>query len=339
MPAARGATCEHRGMNASALADALRCPECAAPLQASDLALSCGEHRFPIVGGIPRLLPSDLMRVLQGAEAGHLRARTYRSFAFEWTSFKQQLDSYERNFRWYLEPLGATGLAGCRVLDAGCGMGRHTYHFLKAGAHVVAVDASPAVEVAAANAPSGQSLFVQADLLRLPLAPASFDLVCCLGVLHHIDDTLGGLRALVAAVRPGGRVLVFLYHDAGRSCLRRALLAAVSTFRHVTTRLPLGVLHALTLALAVVLWVTWVGPLKLLARTPWGRRLRGLPLGQYVEYPFRVLWNDQFDRFSAPLEKRYSRAAVEQLMASAGLADVTVLPGYGWRAAGTRPLS
>jgi hypothetical protein len=99
------------------------------------------------------------------------------------------------------------------------------------------------------------------------------------------------------------------------------------------------VLRALTLALAVVLWAAWVGPLKLLVRMPWGGRLRGLPLGQYVEYPFRVLWNDQFDRFSAPLEKRYSRAEVEQLMAAAGLEDVTVLAGYGWRAVGTRPPS
>jgi SAM-dependent methyltransferase len=326
-------------MSVAALTDALRCPECAGPLLASDDALSCGEHSFPIVDGVPRLLPGDLMRVLQGSETHDLRARTYRSFGFEWTNFKQQLDSYERNFRWYLEPLGAASLAGRRVLDAGCGMGRHTYHFLKAGAHVVAVDASAAVEVAAANAPRGQGLFVQADLLRLPLAPASFDLVCCLGVLHHIDDTLGGLRALVAAARPGGRVLVFLYHDGGRSTLRRALLAAVGAVRKVTTQLPLGALRSLTFAVAVVLWATWVGPLKLLVRMPWGRRFRGLPLGQYVEYPFRVLWNDQFDRFSAPLEKRYSRAEVEHLMASAGLADVTVMAGYGWRAVGTRPLS
>ena len=62
-----------------------------------------------------------------------------------------------------------------------------------------------------------------------------------------------------------------------------------------------------------------------------------MPLGQYVEYPFRVLWNDQLDRFSAPIEKRYSRAQVETLMREAGLTGVTLLGGYGWRAVGTRP--
>jgi hypothetical protein len=42
-------------------------------------------------------------------------------------------------------------------------------------------------------------------------------------------------------------------------------------------------------------------------------------------------------RSAAPLEKRYSRAEVESLLAAAGLVDVEVLPGYGWRAVGRRP--
>ena len=306
-------------------------------MAASDGSLSCGSHTFPVVGGIPRLLPGDLMRLFAGAGVGDLRARTYRSFGFEWSAFRQQLESYERNFRWYTEPLAGMRVAGLRVLDAGCGMGRHTYHFLKAGARVMALDASPAVEVAAANGAGHEAVFVQADLLKLPVAPGSFDLVCCLGVLHHIEDTLGGLRSLVSAARPGGRVLVFLYHDGGASRLRRELLRLVAVSRRVTTRLPLPVLRVLTLGLSLGLWGAWVAPLKLAARTGSRARVSDLPLGQYVDYPFRVLWNDQFDRFSAPLEKRYSRADVEGLMAAAGLVEVQVLPGYGWRAVGTRP--
>jgi SAM-dependent methyltransferase len=325
-------------MSAGTLISLLRCPVCSGPVQISGDLASCGSHRFPVRAHIPRLLPADLMDVFEGSGDGSLRARTYRSFGFEWTSFSRQLEAYADNFRWYVEPLGDVDLAGRRVLDAGCGMGRHTHHLLKAGAEVVALDASPAVEAAAANCASGQALFVQADLLRLPLPPASFDVVICLGVLHHLEDTLGGLRALVAAARPGGRVLIFVYHDGGASPLRHALLAAVGAARRITTRLPFSLLRVLTLGLAGMLWLFWVGPLRLMSRRrAWQTGLAGLPLGQYVQYPFRVLWNDQFDRFSAPLEKRYSKAQVEALMASAGLIDLVVLPGYGWRAAGRRP--
>jgi SAM-dependent methyltransferase len=326
----------------SDLAALLRCPECRSPLRLLESSAACANHSFPVVEGVPRLLPADLMALFKGENGTGLRARTYRSFGFEWTSFSQQLEAYGENFRWYLEPLGGVSLEGRRVLDAGCGMGRHTHHFLRAGAEVVAVDASRAIDRAASNCATdgaaARALFVQADLLRLPVAPDSFDLVSCLGVLHHVEDTLGGLRALTAAVHPGGHVLVFLYHDGGTSPIRRGLLRAVRGLRALTTRLPFPLLRALTLLLAVGLWAVWVVPLRLLRRHPrWRAPLASLPLGQYADYPFRVLWNDQFDRFSAPLEKRYRREEVQELMTAAGLEDVVILPGYGWRAVGRRP--
>jgi hypothetical protein len=43
-----------------------------------------------------------------------------------------------------------------------------------------------------------------------------------------------------------------------------------------------------------------------------------------------VLYNDQFDRFSAPIEKRYSEAEVAALLESAGLREVRVFSRFGW---------
>jgi SAM-dependent methyltransferase len=328
-------------VRAARLWERLRCPSCGRELERNGAQMSCGVHVFPVDGDIPRLLPPDLMRVRQTGEAVGLRGRTYRSFGFEWQSFSAQIDAYRENFRWYLEPLPDPPGASALVLDAGCGMGRHTRHFLAAGAEVLALDASPAIDVAARNNPAGEGLFVQADLLHLPVREGAFDLVCCLGVLHHIEDTEAGLAQLVRAVRPGGWVLVYLYHDpAERSAWRGALLSLVGTARRVTTRLPMGVLRTLTWLIAGCLWLGYVGPAKLLVRV---RSLSGIvrsvPLGQYVDYPFRVLWNDQFDRFSAPLEKRYRRAAVEALLTRAGLEELRILGGYGWRAAGRRAVT
>jgi hypothetical protein len=61
------------------------------------------------------------------------------------------------------------------------------------------------------------------------------------------------------------------------------------------------------------------------------------PLKTYADYPFRVLVNDQFDRFSAPIERRFTRVEVEEVMRQAGLIDVIVLPHHGWVADGRRP--
>ena len=338
----RARTAEGRGPTRGArLRERLRCPECGDALRGDDTQLRCRLHVFPVEDGIPRLLPPDLMLVRRGKGRDGLRERTYRSFGFEWQSFSDHLPSFRENFRWYLEPLPEARLEGAAVLDAGCGMGRHTRHFLEARAHVLALDASVAVDVAARNNPDGDALFVQGDLLHLPVAPEAFDLVCCLGVLHHLEDTVGGLARLVRAVRRGGWILVYLYHDPGeQAAWKGALLSLVTAARRVTTRLPMRPLRLLTWLLAAGLWAAYVGPATLLARSKHlSVPLRALPLGQYVDYPFRVLWNDQFDRFSAPLEKRFRRAEVDALMAGAGLEDVRILGGYGWRAAGRRPVS
>ncbi len=281
------------------------------------------------------------MRVRDGAPAVEdLRARTYRSFGFEWSSFAAQLPEYQENFRWYLEPLGELSLEESVVLDAGCGMGRHTHWLLARGARVLALDASPAVDVAHANNASERAVFLQADVLQIPLDSDTCDLACCLGVLHHLEDPERAMRELVRIVRPGGRVLIYVYHDVREtSATRQRLLWLVTQARKVTTRMPLPLLRAVTLAFAALLWVGYVLPGKLLSSLPALRpRLAALPLGQYFDYPFRVLWNDQFDRFSAPLERRYRRQEVGALLAAAGLEEVRVLGGYGWRAAGRKPV-
>ena len=63
-----------------------------------------------------------------------------------------------------------------------------------------------------------------------------------------------------------------------------------------------------------------------------------MPLKTYADYPFGVLVNDQFDRFSAPLERRYDADEVAELLDRAGLEQAVVLPNHGWIGDGRRPL-
>jgi hypothetical protein len=83
--------------------------------------------------------------------------------------------------------------------------------------------------------------------------------------------------------------------------------------------------------IAALLYVGVVAPYRLLSRWPATSGLaEALPLQFYVDYPFEVLVNDQFDRFSAPIEHRFSRAEVARLLEAAGCRDVVVLPNHGW---------
>jgi SAM-dependent methyltransferase len=109
--------------------------------------------------------------------------------------------------------------AGERVLDLGCGFGRHAFEAYRRGAHVVAVDRN-AEEVAqvtsmframqaAGEAPAGLTAeSVRADLLALPFPDASFDVVMASEVLEHIPADDRAMAEIARVVRPGGRVAV-----------------------------------------------------------------------------------------------------------------------------------
>jgi SAM-dependent methyltransferase len=108
---------------------------------------------------------------------------------------------------------------GERVLDLGCGAGRHAYAAVRRGADVVALDYDSG-EVATVYAtftamaeadeiPAGvRYVAVRGDLRRLPFPDASFDHVVAAEVLEHIADDGAAMAEISRVVRPGGTVAI-----------------------------------------------------------------------------------------------------------------------------------
>jgi SAM-dependent methyltransferase len=108
---------------------------------------------------------------------------------------------------------------GERLLDLGCGFGRHAYEGLMRGAHVVTCDLSrPELEsvlgTALVLAEDGQvdtSCLVapiQGDATRLPFADATFDKIIASEVLEHVPDDGAAFGELTRVLRPGGTLAV-----------------------------------------------------------------------------------------------------------------------------------
>ncbi|MHB1710395.1 MAG: class I SAM-dependent methyltransferase [Acidimicrobiales bacterium] len=110
--------------------------------------------------------------------------------------------------------------SGDRLLDLGCGFGRHAYQAARLGAEVVAFDAGAdevrqvldtfAAMVVAGELDAGSSRVgsVRGDALVLPFADGSFDRVIASEVLEHIPDDEAAMVELARVLRPGGSMAV-----------------------------------------------------------------------------------------------------------------------------------
>jgi SAM-dependent methyltransferase len=108
---------------------------------------------------------------------------------------------------------------GDRVLDMGCGAGRHAFEMYRRGGDVIAFD-QDADELSgvrdlfvamaeAGEVPDGAEADVkEGDALSLPFGDGEFDRVVAAEVLEHIPADIQAIRELVRVLRPGGTLAV-----------------------------------------------------------------------------------------------------------------------------------
>ncbi len=118
------------------------------------------------------------------------------------------------------------------LLDAGCGTGENTWSWrriLDPGTKVLAVDLSESSVNIAHNSNPEQKLtpeFTVGSLMNLGLANQSVDLVFCSGVLVAVAQPKKAFDELVRILKPGGIMILVLYHRYGRAThgFRRAVI-------------------------------------------------------------------------------------------------------------------
>jgi uncharacterized protein YbaR (Trm112 family)/ubiquinone/menaquinone biosynthesis C-methylase UbiE len=227
-----------------------------------------GAHWFPVVRGVPRMLPDALAEhwetikpllphplppalhpVMEAARIFSGRVnydqQTRENFSHEWDNHDLGGSTWgmklsDRVEWFFLTPIRipAEELKGKVMLDAGCGNGSQSVAYTAHGLEVIAVDLSSGLEHGQAfrhkhaGANPSRVHFVQANLQQPPIKPATLDIIHSAGVLHHTPDTLQTFRALRPLLKERGTFYVWLYK------YEKLVTPVVDTLRVVTTRVP-----------------------------------------------------------------------------------------------------
>ena len=162
-----------------------------------------GKHKYPVRNFIPRFVPES---------------NYADNFGMQWNMFsKTQLDSYSghpisADRFWKATGWKPEDIAGKWVLDCGCGAGRFAEVALNAGANLIAIDYSSAVDACYANLKSHPNLnLIQGNIYELPIVKGLFPYVYSLGVLQHTPNVEQAFKSLPVMVMPNGKLCVDFY--------------------------------------------------------------------------------------------------------------------------------
>ena len=207
----------------------------------------------------------------------------------QWNLFS---DDEHRLFKDWIYPTVLDDFRGKTVLECGCGGGQHTSFIAPYARHVTAVDLNTAEIARQKNSAFGNITFLEDDIARMDLQQ-TFDIVFSIGVVHHTDDPDKTVANLKRHVKPGGKLIVWVYAHEGNFLIRSMVEPFRKLFCQTISREKLIVVSRIITGLLYI-------PVYSVYRLPLGF----LPYYQYFKN-FRTLSFQRnllnvFDKLNAP---------------------------------------
>lgn len=259
--------------------------------------------------------------------SGDLNAdsKTVNSFGEEWNRFAEFTEEETRKAGEQYFDIVTPGMLdeNSVVLDIGCGTGRWSEFISQRVKFVEAIDPGEAVRAAVALTKNcGNVRITQAGFGNIPFEKNTFDFVFSLGVVHHLPDTEAAVKEASAMVKPQGWLLLYIYYALeNRGAFFRFIFKCSDLLRRMISKFPKG-LKFFTCELIAVFFY---GPLILLTKFVKlfsEKASRKIPLSYYAGHPWKISRNDALDRFGTPLEKRFTKKEIENMLVNSGLKNI-----------------
>jgi SAM-dependent methyltransferase len=187
---------------------------------------------------------------------------TAKAFASSWNNLPSGSVYTHPQFEDWMAPLARADIEGRSVLELGCGNASLLVHCCAwEPAHLVGVDLGASVETARLNVAS----FPCAQIVRDDLVgfkSDGFDIVYCIGVLHHLKEPFAGFKSVLRNTCPGGKFHCWVYAREGNA----VVIGLVEPIRKIASRLPWWVTKYLVATPLVVPYFFYAKALSALHR-------------------------------------------------------------------------
>jgi 2-polyprenyl-6-hydroxyphenyl methylase / 3-demethylubiquinone-9 3-methyltransferase len=167
-------------------------------------------------------LPNDLLEFSMEGQSTRINNAFYEELGEAWYDDDShpiallRVENAARN-PWILERIQTLRGRACDILDIGCGAGFLANALASFGHRVTGIDLSAKSLNVAAQRDATQSVrYMQLDAFALPFADQSFDVVCAMDFLEHVEMPYQIVREAARLLRPKG---LFFFHTFNRNWL------------------------------------------------------------------------------------------------------------------------
>ena len=253
--------------------------------------------------------------------------KTVEDFGEEWNKYNQSSipdEDLKKSWNQYFDMFSFEELSNdSEGFDMGCGSGRWA-KFVANKVHLLnCVDPSEkALNVAKRNLSNFSNIrYFNASVNDNILKENSQDFGYCLGVLHHIPDTLEGIKACAKLLKKDAPFLLYLYYNfENRSSFFKLIWRLSDFIRKIISSLSPKTKIFITSIIAYLIYY----PLARFAfiSEKLGIDVSNLPLSDYRNKSFYFMKTDALDRFGTRLEKRFSKDEIKRMLQEAGFRDI-----------------
>jgi len=251
---------------------------------------------------------------------------TKRTYGFLWLRPKRKSLPPRWHFADMQEIIPEPIVTGKLGIDIGSGCGYDTYFMAKNNplVNIFSLDISDGVYTTKEVTSGLKNVrIIRGSALNIPIHDNVFNFAYSYGVLHHTTDPQGGLKEIVRVLKKGAPVFLYLYEDHSDNWLKYFIISIIKMLRQVTVRIPPKILYIITFLASPFVVLLFSYPARFLKSF---RKTQGL--AEKIPFNFGTslssVTGDLFDRFSTPIEHRFNRDEVYNLLHNAGFVDVDV---------------
>lgn len=216
------------------------------------------------------------------------------------------------------------------VLECGCGGGQHTMFIAPFAKSIVAVDLNTVEIAKQRNRNSKNIQFIEADIACMNLG-RKFDIVFSVGVVHHTDNPDRAVQNLKRHIKPGGRLILWVYSKEGNLLVERVIEPLRKViFSKMNKRGLIFTSKIMTFCMYLLAYTIYLLPFKKLPYYDYLENFRKLSF-------YRNTLNI-FDKLNAPQVDLISKERIAKWFDEQEFEEIHIssYKGVSWRGSGTK---